>query len=68
MDSVCKDSLKETLVAEQFAGLLQARCSSIRESWVTVSVDVVQLRYAFEVSKEPRLLSRLAWAGVDRCQ
>ena len=52
MDSICRDSLRETLVAEQFADLLQAKCSSIRENWATVSADVAQLRSAFDETKE----------------
>lgn len=52
LDSICRDSLRETLVAEQFADLLHAKCSSIRENWATVSADVAQLRSAFEDTKE----------------
>ena len=52
MDSICRDSLRETLVAEQFADLLQEKCSTIKDNWDTVSADVGQLRSAFDETKE----------------
>ena len=51
-DSICRDSLRETLIAEQFVDLLHAKCSTIKENWATVSANVVQLRSAFEETRE----------------
>lgn len=52
VDSICRDSLRETLVAEQFTDILKDKFSKIIDDWEVVSKDVNALRTALEEARD----------------
>lgn len=52
VDSICRDSLRETLVAEQFTDILKDKFSKIIDDWEVVSKDVNALRSSLEEARD----------------
>ena len=52
VDSICRDSLRETLLAEQFTDILKDKFTKILEDWEEVSKDVDSLRSTLEEARD----------------